>query len=422
MTPGAPGSGGGNVPPPDQAAKRLRRGLQRARPLLDERRPLPRRLPAVPLPRPGESLFSWVDHVATDYEVNRTEIMHTLGLEPRTDHAAHLTQYTAQLPVPAAQMMQAATGLSPAELRDMTLSGINAGPSRRKPYREMPWAPGETWAFCPKCLEPPGRWPLWWYQSWAVLCPVHDCYTASFCPDCGSPFSPSILRGDAAGRCPGFLSRPDERLPESPDRRRSKRKRCGRPLWEISTPPVADPFVRKVHQSLIAHLAAVRSGRPASTQQWFDDFRTLRILLSDPEPLHVHAFTSPDPALTERYTDQPADDGWGIDGDVIQWQPSESGFLHPWRQGAFGSRSKKRDPVTTAAEFSVIGRILSSDDMAAAARETFDVPHRADLRSFGDQLPSYLSRTSPQLHGLLRQALETVAVDQVLGPAGPPLP
>ncbi|MGA5275447.1 hypothetical protein ACPCKL_16915 [Streptomyces cellulosae] len=157
--------------------------------------------------------------------------------------------------------------------------------------------------------------------------------------------------------------------------------------------------------------------RPAATQQWFDDFRTLRILLKDPEPLHVQSFTSPDPALKERYTDQPADDGWGIDGEVIQWQPSESGFLHPWRQGAFGSRSKERDPVTAAAEFSVIGRILGSGDMTAAARETFGVPRRADLRSFGNQLPSYLSRTSPPLHGLLRQALETVAVDQVLGPA-----
>ncbi|MGW0316076.1 hypothetical protein [Streptomyces flavidovirens] len=126
------------------------------------------------------------------------------------------------------------------------------------------------------------------------------------------------------------------------------------------------------------------AGRPAATQQWFDDFRTLRILLSDPKPLHVQAFTSPDPALKERYTDQPADDGWGIDGDVIQWQPSESGFLHPWRHSPFGSRSKERDPVTAAAELSVIGRILSSDDMVTTAQETFDVPHRADLRPFGD--------------------------------------
>ncbi|MFJ4617363.1 TniQ family protein [Streptomyces sp. NPDC088812] len=417
MTPSAPGNRGDNIPPPGEAVKRPRRGLQQARPVLDEHRPLPRRLPAVPLPQPGESLFSWVDHVAASYEVDRTQIMHALGLEPRSNHAAHLAQYTAQLPLPAVQMLQAATGLEPARLRDMTISGISTGPERRKPYREMPWAPGETWAFCPKCLEPPVRWPLWWYQSWAVLCPVHDCYTASFCPDCGAPFSPSILRGDAAGRCPGFLSRSDERLPESPGKRRSKRKRCGRPLWEIVTPPVADPVVRDVHQTLIAYLAAVRSSRPTATQQWFDDFRTLRILLKDPEPLRVQSFTSPDPALRERYTDQPADDGWGIDGDVIQWQPSESGFLHPWRQGAFGSRRKERDPVTAAAEFSVIGRILGSGDMAAAAWETFGVPRRAALRSFGDELPSYLSGASPQLHGLLRQALETEAVDQVLGPA-----
>ncbi|MFI7239706.1 hypothetical protein [Streptomyces cyaneofuscatus] len=53
---------------------------------------IPRRLPAVPLPQPGESLFSWVDHVAAGYEVDRTQIMHALGLEPKKKHAANLAQ------------------------------------------------------------------------------------------------------------------------------------------------------------------------------------------------------------------------------------------------------------------------------------------------------------------------------------------
>lgn len=382
---------------------------------------IPRRLPAIPLPHPGESLFSWVDHIAASYEVDRTQIMRALGLEPKKRHAANLAQYTAELPPEMARLVHAVTGLSLSELRDMTISGFSgSGGFRRKPYRETPWAPAESWAFCPQCLKPPVRWPLWWYQPWAVMCPVHDCYTASFCSDCGSPFSPSFLRGDTAGRCPGFLAPSDEQIARS-SQRRPKRKRCGHPLWEIETPPVADPVVRDVHQMLIRHLAAIRSGQPDAAQQWYDDFRTLRILLKDPEPLHVRVFTSPDPALQARYTDQIADDSWAaFTEEEVQWQPSESGFLHPWRDMAFGTRNWERDPVTTAAEFSVIGRILNSGDMAAAIQDAFDVPHRADLRSFGDSLPSYLSRTSPQLHGLLRQSLDADALDQILGSAHPP--
>lgn len=410
--------------PPGEVTEHHQQGLQEARAVQDEHHWRPRRLPVVPLPQRGESLFSWADHLASCYEVDRKQIMDRLGLRPMTVHAAQLARHTAELPLAAARSLHAATGLEPEWLRDMTLYGIVEDSSGRlNRHDEFRWAPEETWAFCPQCLHPPARWPLWWYQSWAVMCPVHDCYTASFCPDCGSPFSPSTLRGDTAGTCPGFLSRPDDRFAESPSKRRPKRRRCGRPLWEIDTPPVVDPVVREVHQTLIGHLAAVRSGQPGATQQWFDDFRTLRILLRDPEPLHVRVFSSPDPALRERYTDASLDDSWDVDDDEeehIQWQPSESGFLHPWWHTTIGSRRIEREPITTAAEFSVIGRILHSSDMASAARDAFDVPHRAGLRSFDNTLPSYLSRTSLQLHGLLGQALDADALDQVLGSAHPP--
>ncbi|MEU4494198.1 TniQ family protein [Streptomyces sp. NPDC023998] len=386
-------------------------------PAADTARTAPRRLPVVPLPQPGESLFSWTDHLAAHYEVDRTPIMEWLGLKPATAHAARLARHTAELPLASAVPLHAATGLDPTLLRDMTLFGIvkeSTGRLHRHP--DFPWAPEETWAFCPQCLRPPARWPLWWYQSWAVICPKHQCYTASFCPNCGSPFSPSILRGDAPGRCPGFLPRAEDpvRLPP-PARRRTKRRRCGRPLWEIETLPVTDPTVHSVHNRLLR----LDTKEPASSkdlQQWYDDLRILRLLLEDPGPLRVQIFTSTDTALQERFTAEEEPLGWSDADSVISWRRSDSGFLHPMRRTSPNVSTWQRDPVTAAAKLSVIGSVLDSQDAAAAIRHVFSVPRPAALRDFDNQLPSYMHRASPALRKLLERALEPQALAQLPEP------
>lgn len=383
-----------------------------------ERHRWPRRLPIVPVPLTGESLFSWVDHLAAVYEVDRTEIMHRLGLEPKTAHASRLARHTAELPLASAELLHAATGLAPRTIRAMTLLGI-VEERESRPYRlsELPEAPEETWAFCPRCVEPPTRWPLWWYRSWAVMCPEHDCYTVSFCPDCGSPFAPSILRGDAPGRCPGFIPLTDEQYRAS-GKRRPKRKRCGRPLWEISTPPVTDPLVRDTHQRLVR--IAVKG--PSSTdRQWYDDLRTLRILLNEPNPLRVQAFTSPDPALRERHTTRGRGSMWDdADTNLVAWRATDAGLLYPWRRTSPGTYGMERDPVTTAAVLRVIAAVLASDDIAAAARNAFTVLHPASLRDFDGNAPSYLFRASDQLRALMSQALAPDVLDRPHDASGLP--
>lgn len=409
-------------------------GSEEARPGLHQvpateggNRPLPRRLPVVVLPRVGESLFSWVDHLAFVHEVDRAQIMDVLGLTPKAAHAARLTRHTAELPLPEALALHTATGLGPQELRSMTLFGI-VEESEGRLYRhpEFPWAPEETWAFCPLCLAPPVRWPLWWYQPWAVMCPRHGCYTVSFCPDCGSPFSPSTLRGDAPGRCPGFLTRADEpRVPPPAGKRRTKRKRCGRPLWEIETPTVTDPTVRRVHHRL-ARLHTHGSTPTKKRQQWYDDVRTLSILLTDPHPCRVRIFTSCDPALQQRFrpedparrrlrsdVEEPPQSMWSETNDSVHLRTSDSGFLHPWRVTAPTVMTKQRDPVTAAAKLCVIGQILDSQDIAATVQDVLTVPRPASLRDFDDHLPSYMRRASPQLRELLAQALDPQALAQL---------
>ncbi|WP_079102524.1 TniQ family protein [Streptomyces sp. TP-A0356] len=371
-------------------------------------RTTPRRLPVVPLPQPCESLFSWVDHLAAEYKTDRTQTMARLGLEPATAHAARLARYTAELPLASALPLLAATGLDPQQLRAMTLFGIVKRSEGRVPrHPDFRWAPEETWAFCPQCLKPPERWPLWWYHSWAVMCPTHDCYTASYCPDCGSPFSPSLLRGDAPGTCPGFLRRDDNAL-APPGRRRAKRKRCGRPLWEIETPPVTDPALRSIHQRLVRLDAEDTAAHP-DLEQWYDDLRTLRILLEEPHALRVQVFTSTDPALRQRFDGDEVSMRWDHFDDadsLVGWQRSDCGFLYPWRRTSPSSSRQQRDPVTAAAKLTVISEVLDSPDPAAAARRVFRTPSPATLRDFGHSLPPYMHRASTHLHELLSQALD----------------
>ncbi|MFJ8097549.1 TniQ family protein [Streptomyces griseofuscus] len=96
-------------------------------PAADAARTLPRRLPVVPLPQSGESLFSWIDHLAAHYDVDRTRIMKWLGLNPATAHAAHLARHTAELPLASAVPLHAATGLAPKQLRDMACPPTSHG-------------------------------------------------------------------------------------------------------------------------------------------------------------------------------------------------------------------------------------------------------------------------------------------------------
>lgn len=151
-------------------------------------------------------------------------------------------------PLDCAVPLLAATCLDVQQLPPMTLFGVvrrRTGRVFRHP--DLPWAPAETWAFCPQCLEPPGRWPLWWYHSWAVMCPKHNCYTVSYCPDCGSPFSPSFLRvtpqEDALGSWAATTMSPSRRLASAVPSANAVAGPCGRSIRCPSPTPLCARFI-----------------------------------------------------------------------------------------------------------------------------------------------------------------------------------
>ncbi len=364
---------------------------------------MPRRLPAVPLPLVGESLFSWVDHLTFAYDIDRTTMMQLLGLEPRKTHAFKLAQCTTFLTLPEVESLIRATGLWPGAVASLTKHGVarsRVGSGQQRALRE-------TAAFCPTCLKDPARWPLAWYEWWAVLCPVHACYLVSYCPHCLGRFDPSESRSNATGRCPKFAGGRYEGEP-GPGGRRKKRGRCGQPLWEAPTQPVTDPQLQEIHGKLqAAHARDTNDGRRQSSQ-WFDDFMAVYRLASNYST--VRASDSPDPVLQSRFGDKMPTTVVD-DGDSIYWHKDQTGLLSPMRRTSLGGYGLD-DPVNIAAKVRTAGQILHSEDPAATARGLLDLRGYHGLFSGGRpqdweaRVERRLLAASPRLDGFIQLWLD----------------
>ncbi|MFJ8475721.1 hypothetical protein [Kitasatospora sp. NPDC094011] len=292
----------------------------------------------------------------------------------------------------------------------------------------------ETAAFCPHCLKDPARWPLAWYEWWAVLCPVHACYLVSYCPHCLGRFDPSESRSNAAGLCPKFAGGRYEGEP-GPGGRRKKRGRCNQPLWEVPAEPVTDPQLRDIHGKLLAaHARGANDGRRRPSQ-WFDDFMAVYQLVSEYSTVRV--FDSPDPVLQSRFGDKLS--STVVDDDTISWSKDRTGFLRPMRLTTLGGYGLD-DPVSTAARIRTAGQILHSENPVATAGDLLDLRGYSGL--FGGGRPNDWEASvelkplaaSPHLDDLLQLWLDKEAFarlrerragahqqpDSPQGPSSPP--
>lgn len=153
----------------------------------------PRRISSVPVPLPGESLFSWVVAVADKFEITVLRAMDALGLKAA---ARTLSTLMIDLPDPVVANLIAATGLDLRSLRAMTLfdpGRLIAGEfDETTSYRaHLLWAREAQVSyghsnFCPQCLVENGhRWLLQWRLPWHFICGKHGTFLVSRCPRCG---------------------------------------------------------------------------------------------------------------------------------------------------------------------------------------------------------------------------------------------
>ncbi|MFD7556498.1 TniQ family protein [Streptomyces sp. NPDC059835] len=84
------------------------------------RQDLPDRIPAAPLPKPGETLAGYIKRVAAAAGVHRHRAMELLGLEPGTSATARLDELTAGLPETVVRALCAATGMTSDQAHALT--------------------------------------------------------------------------------------------------------------------------------------------------------------------------------------------------------------------------------------------------------------------------------------------------------------
>ncbi|MER7736465.1 TniQ family protein [Streptomyces erythrochromogenes] len=160
---------------------------------------VPRRLPVVPLPAPGEAFPSWLHRVAADWQIPPGRAAQLLGLEcipgyrvPRPIwFGVSLTQRSLHNLVTATGLDERALGAmqlsryadTVLELFDRELPDQSREvTSLRRPRRE--WALTTASRACPSCLATSLVWPVWWRLGIAAVCPKHRVLLVDVCSRC----------------------------------------------------------------------------------------------------------------------------------------------------------------------------------------------------------------------------------------------
>ncbi|MEU6757840.1 TniQ family protein [Streptomyces sp. NPDC046685] len=215
----------------------------------------------MPVPLPGESLLSWLDHVAAEYEVDRVSMAGACGFLGAGEGAARVSAAGRRSAVfgfsdAAAQRVSAATGLLTDEIQAMTwmrfagtalpAQAAGATSEEKFPLVKSSWIDPVELRFCPACVdERGGRWSLDWSTPWAFACLRHGCYLLAACSTCREPVHAGGVRL-GHDRCRGFVRDASER----------KARRCSAEFRNMAAPPLSDVLLEDLQELLDERLQA----------------------------------------------------------------------------------------------------------------------------------------------------------------------
>jgi DNA-binding MarR family transcriptional regulator len=152
----------------------------------------PRTLAIRVLPRPGESLDSWLEALARRSWTSLSALLDALGL-PDVPALERTSRLITSLPEKALRRLEQQVTLPVRHLDDAVLPSEIFGRQ----------APG--WRFCPQCLrDDEGRWPTLWWLPWAFACTKHHALLHRVCPSCGREpryFLPRAVHLHPRGHC-----------------------------------------------------------------------------------------------------------------------------------------------------------------------------------------------------------------------------
>lgn len=151
-------------------------------------------LPVSVAPRPGESIESWLEHLAG---VNR---LTTAQLLTATGHGRAGTGYLTLAPsTETIARLAALARLDEQDVSAATLAAFNGtalhltglDPADRHSYRQVAargWTPAHGTQICPTCLAEHGAWQAAWRLLLVTTCTQHQSLLVARCPSCQRPF------------------------------------------------------------------------------------------------------------------------------------------------------------------------------------------------------------------------------------------
>ena len=235
-------------------------------------------LPVSIAPQDGESIESWLEHLADANGLTTAQLLTATGrgragtryltLAPSPDTVARL----AALARVGEQAVYAAT-LASFDGTALDLTGLD--PTDRHSYRQVAargWVPAHGTQICPTCLAETGAWQTAWRLLTVTACTRHGDLLVAECPACQRPFRDQ--RHSHLRRVGGSLVCGNP-LGDGPTRQ------CPHDLTTIAASPADEAVMltqRRVDAALDGHDIEVL-GQPACPAAYLTDLRHLTTLL-----------------------------------------------------------------------------------------------------------------------------------------------
>ncbi|MDN5779297.1 MAG: TniQ family protein [Humibacillus sp.] len=271
-------------------------------------------LPVSVSPRKGESIESWLEHLADANGLSTAQLLtHVRG------HGAS-TRYLTLAPAPTtiatlatlARVTEETVRAGTVAVFDGTaldLTGLD--PKDRHSYRQVAahgWTPAHGTQICPACLTETGAWRTVWRLLVVTTCLLHRSLLVAECPACRRPFRDQrhshLRRVGAATACGNPLGA-------------GPASQCQQDLTTITTPAADDAILAmqtRVDAALAGHAVTVL-GAPADAAAYLADLRHLTTLLlhlaGQPDAHRLATWPSGLPAEAARRTGERGP-RWGL--------------------------------------------------------------------------------------------------------------
>ena len=235
-------------------------------------------LPVSVAAEPGESIESWLEHLADANGLTTAQLLAATGVG-RAGHRyltlAPSPETVVRLAALARVDEQAVYAATLARFDGTALDLTGLDPSDRYSYRHVAargWTPARGTQICPACLAETGAWQTVWRLLTVTACTRHETLLVAECPACRRPFRDQrhshLRRVGASPVCGNPLG-------DGPTRQ------CQHDLTTIATTPAVDAVLstqRRVDAALDARDVQVL-GQAAGPAAYLTDLRHLTTLL-----------------------------------------------------------------------------------------------------------------------------------------------